>query len=153
MQVVPQAPPLLLPGRHDLLAAGLELLVEPKGGDGGCAVVGEEAHRLPVLVVEGELAVARRDQELPDDVSLVHERDGRSRAAEARHCVSSIPVPVLRGIGRPGFSPAFESAVRVVEFEKTCKAGWQAERRFWEDDPSCVYGGSSWTSHPITQIW
>ncbi|MFF7776339.1 flavin monoamine oxidase family protein [Streptomyces tanashiensis] len=84
---------------------------------------------------------------------VTYRRDGRTFRAEARHCVSSIPVPVLRGVGRTGFSPAFESAVRVVEFEKTCKAGWQANRRFWEDDGACVYGGISWTSHTITQIW
>jgi monoamine oxidase len=29
---------------------------------------------------------------------------------------------------------------------------FQAERRFWELDDN-VYGGISWTDHPITQIW
>ncbi|MFD7625439.1 flavin monoamine oxidase family protein [Streptomyces sp. NPDC059851] len=90
-------------------------------------------------------------------VSYVH--DGRELEAEARYCVSNIPVPVLKGVGRTGFSEAFENAIGVVEFEKTCKVGWQANRRFWEGDldgggaVGGIYGGISWTSHNITQIW
>ncbi|MFE1906721.1 FAD-dependent oxidoreductase [Streptomyces gardneri] len=53
--------------------------------------------------------------------------------------MSSIPVPVLKGVRRSGFSEAFESAVDAVEFAKTCKLGRQAERRFWEDDPTGAY--------------
>ncbi|MFI9291747.1 flavin monoamine oxidase family protein [Streptomyces gardneri] len=93
-------------------------------------------------------------------VRVSYRKDGQPLRADARHCVSSIPVPVLKGVRRSGFSEAFESAVDVVEFAKTCKVGWQAERRFWEDDPADasggaghIYGGISWTSHDITQLW
>ncbi|MEU0404769.1 FAD-dependent oxidoreductase [Streptomyces sp. NPDC006197] len=89
----------------------------------------------------------------PPRARVTYRKGGRTLTAGARHCVSSIPVPVLRSIGRAGFSTAFESALRVVEFEKTCKVGWQAERRFWEDDGTRIYGGISWTSHAITQLW
>ncbi|ALO06036.1 Monoamine oxidase [Streptomyces venezuelae] len=93
-------------------------------------------------------------------VRVSYRKGGQPLRADARHCVSSIPVPVLKGVRRSGFSEAFESAVDVVEFAKTCKVGWQAERRFWEDDPADasggaghIYGGISWTSHDITQLW
>ncbi|MFB7608755.1 flavin monoamine oxidase family protein [Streptomyces gardneri] len=93
-------------------------------------------------------------------VRVSYRKGGQPLLADARYCVSSIPVPVLKGVRRSGFSEAFESAVDVVEFAKTCKVGWQAERRFWEDDPADasggaghIYGGISWTSHDITQLW
>ncbi|MFI9274345.1 flavin monoamine oxidase family protein [Kitasatospora sp. NPDC052896] len=75
------------------------------------------------------------------------------------YCVSNIPIPVLKGIKRSGFSKEFEAALKVVEFEKTCKVGWQANRRFWEGDldqagdSEGIYGGISWTGHNITQLW
>jgi monoamine oxidase len=33
-----------------------------------------------------------------------------------------------------------------------CKVGWQAGRRFWEEENE-IYGGISWTDHAIKQIW
>ena len=33
------------------------------------------------------------------------------------------------------------------------KYGWQARRRFWEDQDVGIFGGISWTSHQIKQIW
>lgn len=92
-------------------------------------------------------------------VKISYRKDGEHLAAQARYCVSNIPIPVLKGIDREGFSEEFEGAIDVVEFEKTCKVGWQAERRFWEGslngvhDTEGIYGGISWTDHNITQMW
>ncbi|MFI5525490.1 FAD-dependent oxidoreductase [Streptomyces platensis] len=92
-------------------------------------------------------------------VSLKYRKGDDEFQADARYCVSNIPVPVLRTIKLTRFSDPFEQALRVVEFEKTCKVGWQANRRFWEgdlggcDDTEGIYGGISWTGHNITQMW
>ncbi|MFE9631343.1 flavin monoamine oxidase family protein [Streptomyces sp. NPDC006463] len=94
------------------------------------------------------------------EVTVSYRAGGQDHQAEARYCVSNIPIPVLKGIGRTGFSEEFESAIEAVEFAKTCKVGWQANERFWEGDfegvvgdRHAIYGGISWTSHNITQMW
>ncbi len=85
-------------------------------------------------------------------VAIEYRRDGRSRTLTVDYCVSSIPLPLLRGIPT-NFSPEFDAAISAVDFANTCKVGWQAEERFWEGDTDQIYGGISWTNHPITQVW
>ncbi|MGW2630811.1 flavin monoamine oxidase family protein [Streptomyces chattanoogensis] len=90
---------------------------------------------------------------------VTYRKDGREFSADARYCISNIPLPVLRDVSLVNFSDPFQQAIRAVEFEKTCKVGWQANRRFWEgdlggwDDTEGIYGGISWTGHNITQLW
>jgi monoamine oxidase len=93
--------------------------------------------------------------ELRDDASVaVTFRQGvRSRTKVANYCVSTIPLPVLKDIKMVGFSSAFRTALSTVGFAKTCKVGWQANQRFWEEKPDEIYGGISWTDHNITQLW
>ncbi|MCC3768788.1 FAD-dependent oxidoreductase [Streptomyces sp. UNOC14_S4] len=87
-------------------------------------------------------------------VRVDFDRGGTTQHAEAAYCVSNIPLSVLRNIELRGdFSGGFLDAVVNVPFEKTCKVGWQADRRFWEDDGNQIYGGISWVDDPITQIW
>jgi monoamine oxidase len=43
-------------------------------------------------------------------------------------------------------------ALASVDFTSACKVGWQARRRFWEEDDR-IYGGISWTKDLISQIW
>ncbi|TYB42872.1 NAD(P)-binding protein [Actinomadura chibensis] len=70
------------------------------------------------------------------------------------YCLSSIPVPVLRGsVELAGFSAEFGRAVAGVEFAPSCKIGWQANRRFWESDEYRIYGGISLIDNEVTQIW
>ena len=38
-------------------------------------------------------------------------------------------------------------------YDPTCKLGWQANQRFWENDRNQIYGGISYTDDPITQMW
>jgi len=69
------------------------------------------------------------------------------------YCLSSIPFPVLGRIPLEGFSTAYQDAVKGVEYVPSCKVGWQANRRFWEEDGAEIYGGISWTDHLINQMW
>ncbi len=73
---------------------------------------------------------------------------------KADFCISSIPLPLLQKvIENPTFAPDFKHAVGTATFEAAAKVGWQAEQRFWESAANQIYGGISWTDHPITQFW
>jgi monoamine oxidase len=91
-------------------------------------------------------------------------RDNSTLSAD--YCFSTIPLPLLSSLTKTGFAEDFLAAVRVVPFAKTCKVGWQAKKRFWEElraAPAAVppdrrngpqiFGGISWLNHPITQMW
>lgn len=66
-------------------------------------------------------------------------------------CVSTIPLPILSRTEN-NFSADFRRAIGAVPFAPTCKVGWQADDRFWEEDNQ-IYGGISYIDHPITQMW
>lgn len=70
----------------------------------------------------------------------------------ADYCVSNIPLPILSKI-KNNFDDEFMKAVETCVYDPTCKLGWQANRRFWEDDKNQIYGGISYTDDPITQMW
>jgi len=92
---------------------------------------------------------------LPEEGGVMVEylRKGKTYTQVADYCVSSIPLPVLQGITLSNFSQDFRDAIEAVGFAPTCKVGWQANKRFWEDDRNEIYGGISWTDHNITQMW
>lgn len=88
-------------------------------------------------------------------------------------CISNIPLPLLHGplgdLGAQPFPADFRQALERIFalpptgidgfLAPTCKVGWQALRALWQEpDPAAnrvvpIYGGISWTSHPLTQIW
>jgi monoamine oxidase len=76
---------------------------------------------------------------------------GAEQATEAALVVVTIPFPVLRAIDSD-FAPAIRAGIAAVDYVPAGKVAFQAERRFWEED-SAIYGGISWTSRDITQIW
>ena len=78
-------------------------------------------------------------------------RTGAHRAQEAATVVITIPLSVLRGIPAD-FSPAIQAAIAAPGYVPAGKVAFQAERRFWELDQQ-IYGGISWTSRAITQVW
>jgi monoamine oxidase len=76
---------------------------------------------------------------------------GRERAIEAPLAVITIPLAVLRTIPAD-FTPEIHAAVAAADYVPAVKVAFQAERRFWELD-AAIYGGISWTSRDITQVW
>lgn len=67
-------------------------------------------------------------------------------------CLSSIPLPLLSGETKlAGFSRDYRRAIDTPNFAPACKVGWLSKRRFWEDEE--IYGGISYTDHPIKQFW
>jgi monoamine oxidase len=50
------------------------------------------------------------------------------------------------------FSHDYKDAIDAVKFADTCKVGWQTNSRFWETKDQ-MYGGISYTTDDITQMW
>ncbi len=76
---------------------------------------------------------------------------GRERAVEAPLVVITIPLAVLRAIPAD-FTPEIRAAIGAADYVPAVKIAFQAQRRFWELD-AAIYGGISWTSRDITQVW
>jgi monoamine oxidase len=74
-----------------------------------------------------------------------------SDVIEAEYCVSTMAPTILARVEN-NFSPSFAAAMRDWRLVASCKVGWQARRRFWEENDE-IYGGISWTQHRISQIW
>lgn len=82
----------------------------------------------------------------------------------AHKCFSNMPIPLLQDKITKGLfkNPDFEKALGIVFDHKdflrpTVKVGWQSKRKYWQDpaDKNTVpiFGGISWTSHPMVQMW
>ncbi|HSS19474.1 MAG TPA: FAD-dependent oxidoreductase [Pyrinomonadaceae bacterium] len=85
-------------------------------------------------------------------VAVAVEHEGARRTIQADYCISNIPLPLLKKIDN-NFDPGFDAAVQRCKYDPTCKLGWQANQRFWENDKNQIYGGISYTDDPITQMW
>jgi monoamine oxidase len=79
-------------------------------------------------------------------------KTGVRRNLNADYCISNIPLPILSKI-KNNFDDEFKKAIATCVYDPTCKLGWQANRRFWEDNNNQIYGGISYTTDPITQMW
>lgn len=91
---------------------------------------------------------------------------GKKASVSGTQCVSNIPIPLLQGkVDARDFSASYGSALASVfstpDFLRpTCKVGWQAERNLWQNtkvsdvDPVIpIFGGISYTSDEMTQMW
>jgi monoamine oxidase len=82
---------------------------------------------------------------------VCHDLSGREFSVEGDYAVCTIPLRVLATISSD-LSPEYKSAIAACDYVKAAKIAFQANRRFWEEDLQ-IYGGVSWTSRDITQIW
>jgi monoamine oxidase len=91
-----------------------------------------------------------------DKVRIVHraasDPTSEVETITADWCISTIPAWILSNDIDNNFSHAFSNALKAAKRGKTCKVGWQADRRFWELDNQ-IYGGISYINHNITQMW
>jgi monoamine oxidase len=96
-------------------------------------------------------AVVTEIRKSPDGVSVVYQdRFGTPIGMQADYAICTIPATVLRNIAND-FSTAHRAAVNNFVYAAAGKLAFQS-RRFWEQDHN-IYGGISWTSADITQIW
>ena len=148
-QFLDQNPTLLQPvGGMDAIVAAFKERVEPLVVYGS---VVEEIRK----TTDGVRIVFRTPHDSPTTAGAVAVVYGSYRgiiqSLEADYAICTIPAPVLRDIPND-FSPATQSAIASIEFTNAVKIGFQAQRRFWEEDHA-IYGGISWTDQDITQIW
>ncbi len=78
---------------------------------------------------------------------------GDKAALNANFAICTIPLSVLNTLDTD-FSSDYQRAIAVgaKSYIRAVKHGFQAKRRFWEEDYQ-IYGGISWTTGDITQIW
>ncbi len=77
-------------------------------------------------------------------------RSGPTQMLDADYCICTIPATVLRNIPND-FAAAHQAEITNFGYAPAAKIAFQS-RRFWEQDHN-IYGGISWTTQDITQIW
>ena len=85
-----------------------------------------------------------------DKVQVIFQDSGVTRLLAADYCISTIPMPVFKNI-KTNLGADYMNAARNLPIEASGKVGWQAER-FWETRDQ-IYGGISWTTDTIRQMW
>ena len=83
-------------------------------------------------------------------VDVVYDHKGESRQISADFCINCIPSQLLPGV-RNNFPAPYLDALAGVKRGKLMKIGLQMKERFWEREN--IYGGISWTSQDIEQLW
>jgi len=78
------------------------------------------------------------------------DRFGNPMSQDADYCVCTIPATVLRSISN-NFAALHRDEIDGFAYGSAGKIAYQS-RRFWEQDHN-LYGGISWTTQDITQIW
>lgn len=130
---------------------GMDRIVEALRREVGDERITYRAEVVDLRNADAKVTVRYRDRGADVDATWI-----------ADHCICTIPLPILHRIVRDNdtFEPGFRAAIGPVPFASTCKVGWQAEQRFWQEAPDAVtsgdggiYGGASWIDHPITQMW
>ncbi|MFI6920719.1 flavin monoamine oxidase family protein [Nonomuraea spiralis] len=78
---------------------------------------------------------------------------GRVSTWDADHVIVTVPLPVVSSIDND-LSPKVKAAVGAGArvYLPAVKTAFQAQRRWWERDHG-IYGGISWTTRDITQVW
>jgi monoamine oxidase len=80
---------------------------------------------------------------------VYRDADGRHELA-ADYCLNSIPFQLMAGIAH-NFPKDYAEVFTAVPRGKLFKIGFQMRERFWERE--MIYGGISWTTQDITQVW
>ena len=107
---------------------------------------------------------------------ITYLKNGEQCQIEADYCFSNMPIPLMKDVLEDGhFDPSFRQALHAVykaqdrdcqndrgEYQArfladTTKVGWQAPRKLWQeakgDGAVPIFGGISWSSDEIVQIW
>jgi monoamine oxidase len=124
-------------------------MMQPVGGMGR---IGEAfGRRLRGVITYGAEVTALRRSGSGARIVWRDTKSRREHAIETPFVVITIPLPVLRTIPAD-FTADVRAAIAAVDYLPAGKVAFQAERRFWEQDDA-IYGGISWTSRDITQVW
>ncbi|MGK0272286.1 MAG: monoamine oxidase [Cocleimonas sp.] len=121
-------------------------LMEPIGGmDGVVKGFLNNLNTSPILNAQVK-KIYNRDK----GVEVTYERGGKFHTVQADYCFNNIPAYFMSGIEN-NFTPTYQTALNSVKREHLFKIAFQMKERFWEKDG--IYGGISYTSEPISQLW
>ncbi len=95
-------------------------------------------------------AVVTEIRKTANGVRIEYDQMGTPVLLEVDYCICTIPATVLAGIPND-FSVDHRNTIINFEYSSAGKIAFQS-RRFWEQDHN-IYGGISWTTQDITQIW
>lgn len=86
------------------------------------------------------------------DVAYRDRKSGNTTRVQADYCLINLPLARLVNL-KTNLAGDFTRAAASAKNVALYKLAWQANRRFWEEAPYNIYGGISYTSNPITQMW
>jgi monoamine oxidase len=129
-------------------------LLEPVGGmDNFVKAFGRQPLTRQAGTIEGLIRYGAKVVAIEvgsEKTDIRFEDGGAERTLATDYCVSTIPMPIFRNL-RTNLPPAYMAAARALPVQAAGKVGWQADR-FWETRDQ-IYGGISWTTDVITQVW
>lgn len=98
-----------------------------------------------------------------DQWEVEYEEGGEIKSIQGDYCLSNIPMVLTQSLlQEDDFSNTYWSDFSQVTgtddiMGPTCKVGWQAERKLWQEDTYTnlvpIFGGISRIEHPMTQMW
>lgn len=124
----------------------IEPLMAPKGGMD--AIVNGFKKRLKSKIILHAQVQSIATYE--DHVEVVYQHEGKHHKQKADFCFNNIPAPLLRGL-ETNFSEDYRRAIAAIERKDLFKIAFQMRERFWENEG--IYGGISYTSQKVAQLW
>ncbi|WP_317933160.1 flavin monoamine oxidase family protein [Halioxenophilus sp. WMMB6] len=124
----------------------LSPLMEPKGGMDQVVEGFKRNLKAKVKLKAQVQAINLRD----DGVEIAYQYKGKVETLKADYCFNNIPAPFLPGIPN-NFSEGYRDVIASFERDSLFKIGFQMKKRFWEEEG--IYGGITYTSDRINQIW
>lgn len=83
-------------------------------------------------------------------VEVVYSSPAGRDKISADYCLNSIPFQLMAGIPN-NFPAGYAAVLTAIPRGGLFKIGFQMKERFWEKEQ--IFGGISWTTQDITQIW
>ena len=126
-------------------------MLEPVGGMDRIAKAFEQ--QVGNLIIYHSEVTQIRKTDFGVRLVYVDKTSGNEALLDANFAICTIPLSVLNTLDT-NFAPDYQEAIAVgsESYIRAVKHGFQAKRRFWEEDYQ-IYGGISWTTRDITQIW
>lgn len=121
-------------------------MLQPVGGMDRIGIA-FEAQVVQDIIYEAQVT---NIQNIAGGVQINYDRIGNPMSLNADYCICTIPATVLRSIAN-NFAASHRNAVDNFAYAAAGKIAFQS-RRFWEQEHN-IYGGISWTTQDITQIW
>jgi monoamine oxidase len=123
-----------------------EPLMEPTGGMDG-VVNGFLRHLQAKPLLKAQVKKIYNHE---TGVEVTYEQNGKFHTVQADYCFNNIPAYFMAGIEN-NFSGEYQSGLDSIKRGHLFKIAYQMKERFWEKEG--IYGGISYTSDAVNQLW